>query len=193
MLPIPMAAGTVQKATVKVPWTNEVFYYGIIAVDEVGNRGQVSNIVSVFKPEITTTEAVMNQTEHGEMVFKVVDSSLSSGEDGLSDNTIIYLITAGIAAFLIILITIFFIAVCRANKRRQKGMLDGIKRPSAHDISSPITSETTRHSGIYVLEPESHVSKQPMSTTSTFASLVNGATSLPDVTLGEHKTISGTV
>ena len=38
-----------------MPWTNEVFYYAIVALDERGNRGQISNIVTVYIHEVTTT------------------------------------------------------------------------------------------------------------------------------------------
>lgn len=38
-----------------MPWTNEVFYYAIVALDERGNRGKISNIVTVYIHEVTTT------------------------------------------------------------------------------------------------------------------------------------------
>ena len=39
-------AGTEQRATVDVPWPNEVFYYAMVAQDAAGNRGEVSNTVA---------------------------------------------------------------------------------------------------------------------------------------------------
>ena len=38
-----------------MPWTNEIFYYGIVAIDEEGNRGEISNLVAVYIHEETTT------------------------------------------------------------------------------------------------------------------------------------------
>ena len=38
-----------------MPWTNEIFYYGIVAIDNEGNRGEISNLVAVYIHEETTT------------------------------------------------------------------------------------------------------------------------------------------
>ena len=38
-----------------MPWTNEIFYYGIVAIDDEGNRGEISNLVAVYIHEETTT------------------------------------------------------------------------------------------------------------------------------------------
>ena len=43
-----MSYGSVQSCTVSVPWPNEPFYFAIVAEDDAGNRGLVSNIVSVY-------------------------------------------------------------------------------------------------------------------------------------------------
>ena len=50
--PIPVEAGMKQKTTVGVPWGNQLFHYALIAIDEAGNRGQISNIVPVLVPEL---------------------------------------------------------------------------------------------------------------------------------------------
>ena len=44
-----------QSATVGLPWANEVFYCGLVASDEAGNRSPVSNLVPVYAAEFTTT------------------------------------------------------------------------------------------------------------------------------------------
>ena len=54
-LPTPASYGTHQTCSANVPWTNEIFYYAIVALDERGNRGQISNIVTVYIHEVTTT------------------------------------------------------------------------------------------------------------------------------------------
>jgi hypothetical protein len=50
-LPKPLPYGIVQSCTVGVPWPNEPFYFAIVAEDGTGNKGMVSNIVSVFNHE----------------------------------------------------------------------------------------------------------------------------------------------
>ena len=47
-LPKPLPYGSEQSCTVGVPWPNEPFSFAIVAEDGAGNRGQVSNIVSVY-------------------------------------------------------------------------------------------------------------------------------------------------
>ena len=71
LLPLPLEAGALQKATVSLPWPNEVFYYAIVGVDDVGNRGMVSNLVPIFAAEVTTR--VLNAS----MVFKVIETPVS--------------------------------------------------------------------------------------------------------------------
>ena len=46
--PTPLDYGERQRARVAVPWENEVFYYAIVAIDESGNRGPISNVVSAY-------------------------------------------------------------------------------------------------------------------------------------------------
>ena len=57
LVPAPEPAGTEQRATVGVPWPNEVFYYAMVAQDAAGNRNEVSNTVAelVEEPLTTTT------------------------------------------------------------------------------------------------------------------------------------------
>ena len=54
-LPPPGVFGTTQNCLANVPWTNEIFYYAVVALDERGNRGEISNIVTVYIHEVTTT------------------------------------------------------------------------------------------------------------------------------------------
>ena len=139
-LPVPMPAGTVQRASVNVPWTNDVFYYGLAALDKVGNIGPVSNLVPVFLPEVTTTTAAPlsdSNSTGAELVFKVIENP---DEDKVESSTIIYLVSAGITAFLLILVTIFVVAICKA-KRRQKALAAAAAK-KINSISGPIQSTT---------------------------------------------------
>ena len=90
-----------------LPWANEVFYYAITTLDESNNRAQVSNLVPIYVEELKTTTQL-------EMSFRVVNST-RRGSDGGSDlvtskfeaalldnDTMIYIIGAGILAFLLV-------------------------------------------------------------------------------------------
>ena len=54
-LPQPADYGTNQSCTASVPWTNQLFYYAIVAFDDRDNRSPISNLVSVYIHEETTT------------------------------------------------------------------------------------------------------------------------------------------
>merc|ERR1719427_426013 len=56
-VPPPDISGTVQVVVVTVPWSSQVFYYGIVATDQAGNTSPVSNIVSVFVRDIINTSS----------------------------------------------------------------------------------------------------------------------------------------
>ena len=101
-------------------WNYQVFYYGIMATDKAGNQGRVSNLVPVFVaaplPQPKTSES--NST--AELVFKVVKNGGGPGVLSQDEsNTMIYLVSAGITAFILILITLFVAAIVK-NKNRQK-------------------------------------------------------------------------
>ena len=118
-------SGTTQSITVALPWANEVFYYAITTLDESNNRAQVSNLVPIYVEELKTTT-------HLEMSFKVVNSTnLRLGPNGRSDlvtskfeaalldnDTMIYIIGAGILAFLLVAISLISVAMCRAKRKR---------------------------------------------------------------------------
>ena len=63
LTPAPSPVGSLETCRVAVPWTNEVFYYGIVALDDQGNRGQISNLVAVYiHEEVTTTTSTTSTT-----------------------------------------------------------------------------------------------------------------------------------
>ena len=61
-LPIPGQFGARQTCNASIPWTNQIFYYAIVAFDEKGNRGPISNMVTVYIHEPTTTTTVSSTT-----------------------------------------------------------------------------------------------------------------------------------
>ena len=120
----PQVSGSTQSITVALPWANEVFYYAITTLDESNNRAQVSNLVPIYVEELKTTTQL-------EMSFKVVNSTrrgdaadgsdlvTSKFEAALLDNdTMIYIIGAGILAFLLVVISLISVAMCRAKRKR---------------------------------------------------------------------------
>ena len=46
----PEPAGNLEVVQVPVPWIGETWYYGIVAIDNAGNRGKISNLAAVFIP-----------------------------------------------------------------------------------------------------------------------------------------------
>ena len=65
LVPVPEPRGKEQRSTVSVPWPNEVFYYAIVAFDAVGNRGEVSNMLSVYvKEQVTTLTPELASKQH---------------------------------------------------------------------------------------------------------------------------------
>ena len=65
-VPTPGPAGTAETALVSLPWPNEVFYYGMVAIDEAGNRGLVSNLVAAFAREVVVARsAAANEDKAG--------------------------------------------------------------------------------------------------------------------------------
>ncbi len=110
LLPSPGNFGEEQTATVALPWANEVFYYGLVAVDEAGNRSPVSNLVPVYAAEVpSTTESLWDND---------VDSNSAELLDRLTEEMgFTYLIAGCVSAIIFILVLIVGIAVCRNRKR----------------------------------------------------------------------------
>ena len=77
-VPAPMPPGTAESALVSLPWPNEIFYYGIVAVDEAGNRGPVSNLVAAFAPEPVAAR-VANGGEDSSAAGNGTSLSLAAG------------------------------------------------------------------------------------------------------------------
>ena len=159
LLPSPEISGTRQSVTVSLPWANEVFYYAITTLDESNNRGQVSNLAPVYIEELKTTTQL-------EMSFRVVNmthnSVTSKFEQGLDNDTMIYVISGCITAFLLVLITLLTICIYR-NKRRRALK----QRPPP-----PITGNEHSEPNIYVVNSNAD---QPLSSVTTTTSV------LPDV------------
>ena len=55
LIPMPLPAGSQQRCTVGVPWHNQAFFYAVVAIDAAGNRGLISNVVSIYVKESKQT------------------------------------------------------------------------------------------------------------------------------------------
>ena len=195
LLPFPADSGVRQTATVSLPWANEVFYYGIVSFDESNNRGLVSNLVPIYIIEIATTTTSM-----ANIIFKVVNGTDNDSADlakhvqqAMDNNTMIYLIAGGITAFLLILISLFAVAICKSKRRRH--FLKEVPPPppisSAQRTSHSLNDLGQRSQNIYVLNANSStnslphlssvvgLSEQPMSTMTT-------TSTLPDIAMDKH-------
>ena len=116
LLPVPAEYGTVQTATVGLPWANEVFFYGIVASDESGNRGLVSNLIPVFASESTTPHSNENDYD---------DNNLGNGSNMSSavmeafgnHDMLTYIVAGAVSGLFLILMIIVVIAVCRCRRK----------------------------------------------------------------------------
>ena len=118
LLPIPSdRSGSKQSATVGLPWANEVFYYAIIAIDDVGNRGEISNLVPVYAEEVTTA---VNSQGSGRGVYNSdgTDTFSAAVLEAFNNNDIMVYVVAGIVSGLLLIVSIIIIvSVCRARRR----------------------------------------------------------------------------
>ena len=157
LVPVPEPQGQPQRCTVSVPWPNEVFYYAIVALDEVGNRGQVSNMVAVFVTEPLTTVAP-EELVSGYPSMEDVSSRLPL-KSFLHSESMVYVIAGIISAILILLVLVLIVIVRHlggcANKRLATGSntpAPPSPPPSLPDLcQGPQESEPySRHSVSYV-------------------------------------------
>ena len=154
-LPAPSQFGSVQTCDANVPWTNEKFYYAIAAVDERGNRGQISNLVSVYIHEVTTTTvtSTTDKTIDPLIILKYLkNKNLSEGLDEESflrnisenleelerSNSEIY-IAVGIVCGVVIMIIILLVTVMMISRKRKS---------SGHRTNSVPTSTASNTSQV---------------------------------------------
>ena len=112
LVPAPEEQGTEQRCTVGVPWPNEVFYYAIVAFDEAGNRGRISNTIAVHikEEQPSTASSLFNEVEvDGPEAVRRRD------EAGIATNHLNIVVTAACvtSALLVILIALAVMAVRR--------------------------------------------------------------------------------
>lgn len=114
--PKPLSYGSQQTCVARVPWPNQVFYYAIVAFDDNGNRGPISNLVSVYVQEVTTTLAPVTVSLDGNP-FLEATSPQHGGKTWFLDKSQIYVV-AGVGGG--ILLVIISVVICLLIKSKKK-------------------------------------------------------------------------
>ena len=129
LIPVPEPFSEEQRSTVGIPWPNEVFYYAIVAYDEEGNRGEVSNVISVYAEEKPSTQQpLIGFDSNG-----ILDNESYPHHESLpltagSSDRLIYIISGVISAVLLLVLVVVVATLLRARWARQ------IKRSSSSQI-----------------------------------------------------------
>lgn len=114
LVPAPEPAGTQQTVNITLPWSNEIFYYGLVAVDGAGHRGQVSNLVPVFVDEVSNSSSSSDN---------ISNSSLQSAPIFRhTDDNVIYIVSGSLTGLALIALCLGIAFICRTKR---KEVLDG--------------------------------------------------------------------
>jgi hypothetical protein len=127
LIPAPEDNGVEQRCTVGVPWPNEIFYYAIVAFDEAGNRGKISNTIAVYIKEEPST--VAPETGH---MNEVDDKSMSRGGEPLTagdHNNLTFIIVGIICGVLVVLIVLSIVAIRRHYRFLTGAVIKDSERP----------------------------------------------------------------
>jgi len=119
LIPVPEEYGTEQRSTVGIPWPNEVFYYAIVAYDEEGNRGQVSNVVSVFAEEKPSTPTAQIGFDQAILEKEAYPQHESLPLTAASGDTLIYIVSGVISALLVVILLIVVATLLRSQWSKQ--------------------------------------------------------------------------
>ena len=133
LVPAPEPAGTEQRATVGVPWPNEVFYYAMVAQDAAGNRNEVSNTVAVVVEEPLTTTTRQPAIRFSNM--KDVSATLPL-KSFIQSESLMYIIAGIISLILIIIVIILTVII-----RRLGGCLSASKDSEPSSLSVSVAGE----------------------------------------------------
>ena len=133
LVPAPEPAGTEQRATVGVPWPNEVFYYAMVAQDAAGNRNEVSNTVAELVEEPLTTTTRQPAIRFSNM--KDVSATLPL-KSFIQSESLMYIIAGIISLILIIIVIILTVII-----RRLGGCLSASKDSEPSSLSVSVAGE----------------------------------------------------
>ena len=128
LIPVPEAYSKEQRSTVGIPWPNEVFYYAIVAYDEEGNRGEVSNVISVYAEEKPSTQVPMIGFDSAILDNESYPHHESMPLTAGSGDRLIYIISGVVSAVLLLVLVVVVATLLRARWARQ------IKRSNSSQI-----------------------------------------------------------
>ena len=131
LIPVPEEYGSEQRSTVGIPWPNEVFFYAIVAYDEEGNRGQVSNVVSVFAEEKPSTPNPHIGFDQAILENEAYPRHESLPLTSASSDTLIYIVSGVISALLVVILLIVVATLLRSQWSKQS------KHSTSSSSSSP--------------------------------------------------------
>ena len=110
----PAPGGGQEQSVIKVPWTNEAFYFAVTAFDRAGNRAGISNLV-----EVLVTEEVTEKEGLAEAGEEAGQTALRT-RSWFLDRSQIYMI-GGIAGGVLLIIVLLVIAIILRAKRLAGG------------------------------------------------------------------------
>ena len=113
-----------------MPWTNEIFYYGIVAIDDEGNRGEISNLVAVYIHEETTTSTTTTTTKKPSGLLTMQTASRRLGVVGDDEDEVL---TGGPSVFRII-----------TGKKTLSTVIPYVKKQEATDFRPLVFLPTVR-------------------------------------------------
>ena len=150
-LPHPAPAGARQTADLLLEAANTLYYCALIAGDEAGNEGPVSNLVTVFVRQ----EVVEPDQEGRDWVGAGLYTQNTEG--GL-DNMLIYIITGG---GIIIVIILIFVIICithkpKKEKKNKSPMITEISGPTLIHSSSALPGILKDTNNLSVLPPNTN-------------------------------------
>ncbi len=154
-MPQPLEYGTSQSCTVGVPWPNENFYYGLVAIDEVGNRSPISNIISVYIYEAptttttttTTTATTSTQLRTGDAVplFSEAIGDLEGGRRPWSKHVRVYIAIGVICGLLCLIVAIIVLILYRVKTKRTTYDTEARDSYKAYEPSTTVTTSGSTH------------------------------------------------
>ena len=133
--PQPLEYGTAQTCTVGVPWPNEVIYYGLVSIDEAGNRSPISNILSVYIYEAPTTTTTTTTTTTSDPLtgdaVPLYGSEVRHTKGGTTRNhrawskhMRVYIATGVICGLLLIVIAVIIFILVRVRTQKRSTTYD---------------------------------------------------------------------
>lgn len=175
--PKPVAFGQRQTCTVGVPWPNEIFFYAIIASDDTGNKSPISNIISVYIPEETSSSTELPPQLASDDINQVNQQPLSEYDEygsmtnaereRRSQQIKVYIIIGVISGLLLLILLVIFIVLIRV--RTKKAEYDADERDTYKAYEPTVATKS-------VMLPDVVESK---SVTQTAKALSNWLDSLP--------------